>query len=69
MTTKLDIKIILVYSPINKSAKRAEPYSTLNPDTNSDSPSAKSKGLRLVSAIEEIHHIKRIGVKITKNQT
>jgi len=28
-------------------------YSTLNPETNSDSPSAKSKGVRLVSAKEE----------------
>ena len=26
------------------------PYSTLNPDTSSDSPSAKSKGVRLASA-------------------
>lgn len=26
------------------------PYSTLNPETSSDSPSAKSKGARLVSA-------------------
>jgi len=25
-------------------------YSTLNPETNSDSPSAKSNGVRLVSA-------------------
>ena len=30
------------------------PYSTLNPDTSSDSPSAKSKGVRLVSAKAEI---------------
>jgi hypothetical protein len=26
------------------------PYSTLNPDTSSDSPSEKSKGVRLLSA-------------------
>ena len=49
------IKIILVYSPINKRANSPEPNSTLNPETSSDSPSAKSKGLRLVSATEEIH--------------
>ena len=27
-------------------------YSVLNPETNSDSPSAKSKGVRFVSAIQ-----------------
>lgn len=32
-------------------------YSTLNPDTNSDSPSAKSKGLRFVSAKQDVIHI------------
>ena len=44
------IKIILAYSAKNNKAKPPLPYSTLNPDTNSDSPSAKSKGVRLVSA-------------------
>lgn len=29
----------------------------MNPDTSSDSPSVKSKGARLVSAIVEINHI------------
>ncbi|CAH1986321.1 unnamed protein product, partial [Acanthoscelides obtectus] len=38
-------------------------YSTLNPDTNSDSPSAKSKGVRLVSAKLETNHIKDKGVE------
>jgi len=33
----------------------------LNPDTNSDSPSAKSKGVRLVSATQEINQIATIG--------
>jgi len=37
------------------------PYSILNPDTNSDSPSAKSKGVRLVSAKHEINQIPTIG--------
>jgi len=40
------------------------PYSILNPDTSSDSPSAKSKGVRFVSAKQEINHIPTIGVKI-----
>lgn len=31
-------------------AKGEEPYSVLNPETSSDSPSLKSKGARLVSA-------------------
>jgi len=51
------IKIIFPYSAINNKANPPAPYSTLNPDTNSDSPSAKSKGVRLVSA------------KIVTNQT
>ena len=38
------------YSDINKRAKFLLPYSILNPETNSDSHSAKSKGGRLVSA-------------------
>jgi hypothetical protein len=29
------------------------PYSTLNPETNSDSPSAKSNGARLHSATQD----------------
>ena len=36
----------------------------LNPETNSDSPSAKSKGVRLVSAIQEINQIPTIGINI-----
>lgn len=42
-------KIIANHPPI---------YSTLNPETNSDSPSAKSKGERLVSAKHEINQMK-----------
>jgi hypothetical protein len=33
----------------------------LKPETNSDSPSAKSKGVRLVSAKQEINHKKDKG--------
>ena len=40
------------------------PYSMLNPETSSDSPSAKSKGVRLVSAMHEISQIPVIGAKI-----
>lgn len=57
-----DKKKILLYSAIKIKAKPPDPYSTLNPDTSSDSPSAKSKGVRLVSATQEISHRPTIGV-------
>lgn len=50
--------MIFPYSAINNNAKFHDPYSTLKPDTNSDSPSDKSKGLRLVSAKQETIHTK-----------
>jgi len=52
---------ILAYSAKKISAKPAEPYSILNPETNSDSPSAKSNGARLVSATQVTNHIREIG--------
>jgi hypothetical protein len=51
---------ILVYSAIKISANTPLLYSTLNPDTSSDSPSAKSNGVRLVSAKFVINHRKVI---------
>lgn len=60
---KKDIKIILAYSAIKIKANPTAPYSTLNPDTSSDSPSAKSKGVRLVSAKQEISHMPTKGKK------
>jgi hypothetical protein len=62
------INKILAYSAKKIKAKPPAPYSTLNPETNSDSPSAKSNGVRLVSAKLEIIHIKPIGKNKTKNQ-
>lgn len=59
---RVDKKKILLYSAIKIKAKPPDPYSTLNPDTSSDSPSAKSKGVRLVSATQEISHSPTIGV-------
>ena len=41
---------ILLYSAIKINAKIPLLYSVLNPETNSDSPSAKSNGVRFVSA-------------------
>lgn len=40
----------IAYSDKNKNAKYAPEYSVLNPETNSDSDSLKSKGARWVSA-------------------
>jgi len=48
---------ILKYSDKKIKANQPPIYSTLNPETNSDSPSAKSNGLRLVSARHEDNHI------------
>jgi hypothetical protein len=47
---------MLVYSAIKIKANTPLLYSTLNPDTNSDSPSAKSNGVRFVSARFVINH-------------
>lgn len=58
------MKKILAYSAMKIKAKPPAPYSILNPDTNSDSPSAKSKGVRLVSAKQEINHIPTKGKKM-----
>lgn len=51
---------ILAYSAIKISANLLLPYSMLNPETSSDSPSAKSKGVRLVSARREISQMRLI---------
>lgn len=58
---KKDKNKILAYSAIKIKAKPPAPYSILNPDTSSDSPSAKSNGVRLVSATQETTHIKNKG--------
>lgn len=54
------INKILEYSAKNKKANDFLLYSILNPETNSDSPSEKSKGVRFVSAKIEIIQIKKI---------
>jgi len=61
---KVDMKKMLAYSAIKIIANPTEPYSILKPDTNSDSPSAKSKGVRFVSATQLISQIATKGVKI-----
>lgn len=49
--------IILKYSDKKIKAKRPPINSTLNPETSSDSPSAKSNGLRFTSAVHLVNHI------------
>lgn len=51
------INRIIVYSAIKIRAKVPALYSMLNPETSSDSPSAKSNGVRFVSARIEVNHI------------
>jgi hypothetical protein len=53
---------MLVYSAMKIRANRPLLYSTLNPDTSSDSPSAKSNGVRFVSAKLVINQITPIGM-------
>jgi hypothetical protein len=53
---------ILAYSAIKISANVALLYSVLNPETSSDSPSARSNGVRLVSAKFVINHKSIIGI-------
>lgn len=60
---------IIPYSPRNKRANFNLPYSVLNPLTNSDSLSAKSKGARFVSIRQLISQIaikKEAQVKINR---
>ena len=56
-TLSILINRILAYSAMKISANMPALYSTLNPDTSSDSPSAKSNGVRFVSAKLVINHI------------
>ena len=61
---KILMRIILAYSAIKIRANPSLPYSTLKPETSSDSPSAKSNGVRFVSAMQEINHTADSGTKI-----
>lgn len=57
MAERVFMRRMLAYSARKKSAKGPPAYSTLKPETSSDSPSVRSKGARLVSARVEIYHI------------
>ena len=58
---------ILAYSARKNKANGPPAYSTLNPETSSDSPSVKSKGARLVSASVETNHIRVRGQRGKKS--
>lgn len=60
---------MLAYSAKKNRAKGPPAYSTLKPETNSDSPSVKSKGARLVSARVEMYHIAARGQAGRTSQT
>jgi hypothetical protein len=68
ITLSKDISIICPYSAKKNKAKVIAEYSTLKPDTNSDSPSDKSNGALFVSAKEEIKNIIKAGNSGIKNQ-
>jgi len=57
---------ILAYSAIKIKAKLPLLYSILNPETSSDSPSAKSNGVRLVSASVVMNQMNVMGKSRTK---
>jgi len=68
ITVRALIRIIEQYSAKKKSAKPMLEYSTLNPDTSSDSASGRSNGALFVSAKMLIKNIRKSGNKgITKN--
>lgn len=59
---------MFVYSAMKIRANRPPLYSVLNPDTSSDSPSARSKGVRLVSARLVVNQIMKSGEIINSSQ-
>ena len=69
ITVKTLIAIIEPYSAKKNSANPILEYSTLNPETSSDSASGKSKGARLVSANIDTKNIKNKGKNGTIKNT
>lgn len=57
MIVSVFINMMFAYSARKNRANGPAAYSTLNPETNSDSPSVRSNGARFVSARVEIYHI------------
>jgi hypothetical protein len=69
VTVRQLINKILAYSAIKINANPPLLYSVLKPDTSSDSPSARSNGVRLVSAKQDANHIPANGGAIKINPT
>lgn len=67
MAERVFIIRMLAYSARKNKAKGPPAYSTLNPETSSDSPSVRSKGARLVSASVEMYHIAARGQAGTRS--
>lgn len=67
VVVKVFIIRMLVYSARKNKANGPAAYSTLNPDTSSDSPSVRSNGARVVSASVETYHIAAVGQRGTKS--
>ena len=57
VVVKIFIVIILAYFAMKNKANGPAAYSTLKPDTSSDSPLVRSNGARFVSASVEMNHI------------
>lgn len=57
IVVKAFIIMIFIYSAMKNRANGPAAYSTLNPETSSDSPSVRSNGARFVSARVETNHI------------
>ena len=62
------MNIIFLYSAMKNKANGPPAYSTLYPDTNSDSPSVRSNGARFVSAKVDTNHIILNGIRGTIDQ-
>lgn len=62
------IRRMFEYSAKKNKAKGPPAYSTLKPETSSDSPSVRSKGARFVSASVEMYHIAASGQAGTTSQ-
>lgn len=65
---KKENRMMWPYSARKNNAKVIAEYSTLKPETNSDSPSVKSKGALLVSANPETKNIRKAGKRGKMNQ-
>ena len=63
------IRILIMYSAMKTRANGPAAYLILKPETNSDSPSVRSKGARLVSAKVKINHIIARGQADTRSHS